>query len=200
MSGAAKDAGSTITNSRSTFQNVLKGLRVPTSLQEGEGVDVLRVFANGQTQASVLSLSEDKFTLYLTSQRKNKLSNGLGGLFFGRSSANANGSEIAPVHRTDSHPSAYVSLGGHSDIERAIDIGAIDRIQRGHTTKRFELARYVRTHDRQTTTLRYRGEEGAGVRRLSHSHLYFFVILPPRLAPKIPTLNTQYATTVNQPT
>lgn len=75
----------------------------------------MRVFANGKTQKSFLTLSPDKFTLYLTTERKT---------------------------------AAVFSLFGRTKPttvqERAIDIGAIDRIQRGHATKRFEMARKSR--------------------------------------------------------
>ena len=97
---------------RSNFKNALQKVRVPAILLEG--VHVLRVFANGKTQKSFLTLSPDKFTLYLTTERKTAAVFS----FFGRSK-----------------PTTVQ--------ERAIDIGAIDRIQRGHATKRFEMARYV---------------------------------------------------------
>jgi hypothetical protein len=77
-----------------------------------DGVDVMRVYANGKTKKCFLTLSDDNFTLYVTSD-KYKKSKG----FFRRKTENKD--------------------------ERAIDIGAIDRIQRGHATNKFELARYV---------------------------------------------------------
>lgn len=87
---------------------------MPLELQQG--VHVLRVFANGKTQKSFLTLSEDNFTLYLTTERKST-SRASFSFLWGRGSMS-------------------MTLQ-----ERAIDIGAIDRIQRGHATKRFELAK-----------------------------------------------------------
>jgi hypothetical protein len=95
---------------RSTFKNALKTIPVPIALTDG--VDVMRVYANGKTKKCFLTLSDDNFTLYVTSD-KYKKSKG----FFRRKTENKD--------------------------ERAIDIGAIDRIQRGHATHKFELARYV---------------------------------------------------------
>lgn len=106
------DEESSFREPKSTFKNALQKIRVPQELLEG--VHVLRVFANGKTQKSFLTLSPDKFTLYLTTERKT---------------------------------TAIFSIFGRNKPttvqERAIDIGAIDRIQRGHGTKRFEMAKYV---------------------------------------------------------
>lgn len=96
---------------KSTFKNALKTIPVPIALTDG--VDVMRVYANGKTKKCFLTLSNDNFTLYVTSD-KYKKSKG----FFRRKTEDKD--------------------------ERAIDIGAIDRIQRGHATRKFELARYVR--------------------------------------------------------
>ena len=98
---------------KSTFKNALKSIPVPPELIEG--VDVLRVYANGKTKRSFLTLSDDKFTLYVTTDKYKKSAHKG---FFRR--------------RQDKD-------------ERAIDIGAIDRIQRGHATHKFVLARYVAT-------------------------------------------------------
>jgi hypothetical protein len=89
-----------------------------------EGVHVLRVKVNGSMRDSFLTLSDDRFTLYITSS---KVSTGgpSGGLFgFRRRQAPAS----ASVATTDTE-------------ERSIDVGAIDRIQRGQVTHKFELAK-----------------------------------------------------------
>jgi hypothetical protein len=78
----------------------------------------MRVYANGKQQKSFLTLSEDKFTLYLTTERKTNSRSSLTSFLFGKSN-------------------------NTTFKERAIDIGAIDRIQRGQATKRFEMARCV---------------------------------------------------------
>lgn len=99
---------------KSTFKNALKEIIVPPILLEG--VPVLRVFANGKTQTSFLTLSEDKFTLYLTTEQ-----------------------------RKGQRKTSFLSWGGNKNAsgtkEKSIDIGEIARIQRGHATKRFEMAR-----------------------------------------------------------
>jgi hypothetical protein len=96
---------------------------VPVALQEG--VHVLRVYANGKTQNSFLTLSDDKFTLYLSKTQKNGPASKRGWLQ----------QFVARKHSTPQHQ--------QPTDERTIDIGSIERIQRGHANKRFELARYV---------------------------------------------------------
>jgi hypothetical protein len=77
------------------------------------------VHANGKTRPSFLTLSHDKFTLYVTSEKRRGDHSGGGGGWFRRGSSSA-----------------------RSDVtERAIDVGAIDRIQRGQATQQFELAK-----------------------------------------------------------
>jgi hypothetical protein len=92
----------------------LKGIPVPAALVEG--VKVTRVYATGKTQNCFLTLGNDNFTLYLTAEKykKNK------GFF----------SSFGSSRRSD-----------QSKDERAVDIGAIDRIQRGHATHHFALAK-----------------------------------------------------------
>jgi hypothetical protein len=99
---------------QSSFKNALKSVPVPPSLVEG--VEVFYVNANGVARKSFLTLSEDKFTLYVTSTKR-------GGAGFGS------------IFRW--------GWGSDETEERAIDIGAIDRIQRGQITQKFELAKYV---------------------------------------------------------
>jgi hypothetical protein len=98
---------------KSSFKNALKNVPVPLVLTEG--VDVLRVYASGKTKKAYITLSEDKFTLYVTSDKYKKASISKG--WFGRKQ---NGGDL---------------------VERAIDIGSIDRIQRGHATNKFALAK-----------------------------------------------------------
>jgi hypothetical protein len=93
------------------FVNALAFCRVPLTLIEG--VKVVQVSANGKAKASTLELSEDKFTLTIASA--DKQAQGVGAFF--RSSNSA-----------------------ATDV-RAIDIGEMDRIQRGQSTEQFEKAK-----------------------------------------------------------
>ena len=82
-------------------------------------------YQNGKTKFAFFTLSDDKFTLYVTtSQIKNK--KGGNGVF-------------RPILRK------VTSIGSNNDdeydYERAIDVGSIIRIQKGQNTLRFELAR-----------------------------------------------------------
>jgi hypothetical protein len=101
------------------LKNALKDIPIPAALRDG--IHVLRVYANGQqTHPCYLTLSDDHFTLYVTVQKNGYVQTRKSSSWFGRSKSM-----------------------GDTD-ERAIDIGAIHRIQRGHAaTQRFELARYV---------------------------------------------------------
>lgn len=106
---------------RSSFRNALVDVPVPPLLMEG--VQVLRVQVDGTMRDSFLTLSEDKFTLYVTTSRfKRVKGSGGGGGFFKRGRK-----------KNDATQGAYE--------ERSIDISAIDRIQRGQITHKFELAK-----------------------------------------------------------
>ena len=130
-----------VTNRKvSTFKNSLRYVPVHQSLMEG--VHVLRVKVNGTMRESFLTLSQDKFTLYVTSGKivsiapKSYVS--FGWLRFLGGSPNIPDPAILT--------SSASSTTNHSqDVtnpeERSIDIGAIDRIQRGQTTQKFELAK-----------------------------------------------------------
>lgn len=99
---------------QSSFKSALKHVPVPPSLVEG--VEVFCVNANGVARKSFLTLSEDKFTLYVTTTKRGGAGGGFGGIF-------------------------RWGWGNDEAEERAIDIGAIDRIQRGQITQKFELAK-----------------------------------------------------------
>jgi hypothetical protein len=82
---------------------------------------------NGKTQPAYLTLSEDRFTLYIT-QKQVK-----------------NGKVIRKPFLV-----RVTSIGSNDDeaeFERSIDIGSVDRLQSGRKTLRFELARYVQLYD-----------------------------------------------------
>jgi hypothetical protein len=84
---------------------------------------------SGKTKAAYLTLSNDKFTIYVTTTKFK--SGKVGNLTSIR----------RPLLRK------VTSIGSHQgddDIEeRMIDIGSLDRVQEGQNTLRFELARYV---------------------------------------------------------
>jgi hypothetical protein len=107
-------------------------LKVPSELLQG--VECLRVFADGQTQKSYLTLSPDKFTLYLTTERKRprKATSLVSFLLKSRKQQDQQQQQTyEEAARVPTRPQY---------TERAIDIGAIARIQRGHGTKRFVQA------------------------------------------------------------
>jgi len=110
-------------NNRSTFKVCLTSVAVPDIILVG--IKVTKVDSNGKTKFAFFTLSDDKFTLYVTtSQIKNK--KGGNGVF-------------RPILRK------VTSIGSNNDdeydYERAIDVGSIIRIQKGQNTLRFELAR-----------------------------------------------------------
>lgn len=123
----------------STFKNALSHVVVPSVLEEG--VSVLRVKVNGSMRQTFLTLSQDRFTLYITSS---KVSGGSGGggsgksfFSFGRSGSSSH----SRSNSSSASSTAAMSEMGESVQEHSIDIGAIDRIQRGQVTHKFELAK-----------------------------------------------------------
>jgi hypothetical protein len=135
---------------QSSFKNCLKPIPVPSELQKG--IPCVRVYANGKTSQVYLTLSADKFTLYISSQPLHK--NGAAenstkrkGVFslLRRSSSGADSG--APLSGSGTNganaggtlsTSLRKSNSGQNET-RAIDIGAVHRIQRGHANRRFEM-------------------------------------------------------------
>lgn len=141
FSGEPTDLGSASDRSSSAFKKALKHVPVPRSLMEG--VHVLRVNVNGTMRESFLTLSPDKFTLYITSGKvvsgvsKSSGLFGLKGLFVSRT-------QLQTDTTTGVSSASSISnnaLDAANPEERSIDIGAIDRIQRGQITHKFELAK-----------------------------------------------------------
>lgn len=122
---------------RSSFRYAL--VRVPVPRRLLDGVNVLRVNANGRTRPSFLTLSEDKFTLYITTTKRGPASGGRGLSLLG-------------LRRSKSEGETH---------ERTIDIGAIDRVQRGQGTTKFEMAKKNRRDSLQATTSKSFGDEGS---------------------------------------
>mmetsp|Transcript_10055 Transcript_10055/g.22037 ORF Transcript_10055/g.22037 Transcript_10055/m.22037 type:complete len:1175 (+) Transcript_10055:169-3693(+) len=114
--------------SRPHFLNAMALVQVPAWLLSNEGVQVIRVAANGKTEAEQLRVSRDKFTVVLCSPSNN--SNGgsrrlFSGSLFGRSNSN----------------SSTNSQNSNSSVVVVVDIGEMDRIQRGQSTQQFEKAK-----------------------------------------------------------
>jgi hypothetical protein len=119
-SSVANGGNTTASNAqKSSFRNAL--VRVPVPRRLLDGVNVLRVNANGRTRPSFLTLSQDKFTLYLTTTKRGPQARG--------------GLSLLGLRRSKSEGETH---------ERTIDIGAIDRVQRGQGTTKFELAKNSR--------------------------------------------------------
>jgi hypothetical protein len=99
---------------KTSFHHVLRDIPVPKALQQG--IPVLRVYANGKTTKTTLSLSSDNFTIFVKQ----------------------------PIEKSSSKRWSFgTSSKKEDDSDRVIDIGAIYKIQRGHARRRFELARYI---------------------------------------------------------
>lgn len=115
-------------NSRFSFRNALGDVPVPPALLEG--VQVLRVLVDGSMRKSFLTLSDDKFTLYVTSS-KVKL----------KSKGGSTGIGSGLLRRQRGGGAGSNSQDSEEFVERSIDVSAIDRIQRGQVTHKFELAK-----------------------------------------------------------
>ena len=97
------------------FRSALASIHVPRQLLAG--VPIFTVAASGKTTPAVLSISVDRFTAYIRSD----------------SSATKSTSSLL----------SFVSKSRNDDtlLDRAIDIGEMDRIQRGQSTQQFEFAK-----------------------------------------------------------
>ena len=92
----------------------------------------------------VLTLSEDKFTLTITHNKIKNSNNNTSNNYNNNNSTSlvdATAALIKPILRkvTSYGSSSYLD----DDSNKCIDIGSIERIQRGQSTFKFELARYV---------------------------------------------------------
>jgi len=124
---SVKARRSTVSNTHAAplqprFQSCLTSIQVPAKMLVG--INVIKVNGNGKRKFAFLTLSQDQFTVYITTTqiRNNNGKHGILHLF---------------LHRV-------ASIGRHNDdeyeYERAIDIGSITRIQKGQSTLKFELA------------------------------------------------------------
>jgi len=98
------------------FLSALATIRVPFSLLTG--VQIYTVAASGKTTPAILTLSVDRFTAHIRRDQS--------------------------VSSTKSNTSSVFSFGKRQDDspeDRAIDIGEMDRVQRGQSTQQFEFAK-----------------------------------------------------------
>jgi hypothetical protein len=146
--GSTPSGPTAINNHQSAFKNCLKSIPVPSALQQG--IQCVRVHANGKTATQYLTLSQDKFTLYVTLQplygtnNKEQLKHKGGGMaswLFRRSSSADSSSAVNGSGTVEATilPSTTPTARKRNSSIRAIDIGAIHRIQRGHANRRFEM-------------------------------------------------------------
>jgi hypothetical protein len=102
---------------QSSFISTQKALPVPSRLLEG--VDIWMILSNGKKIApAVLTLGPDKFTIYINAKQRRP------GFFLRR---------VSSAESTH-HDANGMSISGKDKDRRTIDIGAIDRIQRGQTS------------------------------------------------------------------
>jgi hypothetical protein len=122
----------------STFKKGLRNVRIPSILFDG--VEVLRVKDNGSLHKAYLTLSSDRFTLYITTVKRGSSNIAEHGAalsaFFGlRRKAQTN-------TISSSNASIVSSSTSQNELEEgSIDVSSIDRIQRGQVTHLFELAK-----------------------------------------------------------
>jgi len=120
------------------FLSALASVPVPPKLLKG--VQIFTVAANGKTQAATLTLSRDRFTAFIDPPR-NKADD-------------EKGSGTSHNKRTNSSSGGSSSGGGGGGVfglfkgdksnevqHRAIDVGEMDRVQRGQSTQQFEFAK-----------------------------------------------------------
>lgn len=92
------------------------------------GVQIYTVAASGKTQPAVLTLSRDRFTAFIDDRKDkndNSTSSSVGTMSTG------GGSGMFGLFRDKSN----------NPLKRAIDIGEMDRVQRGQSTQQFEFAK-----------------------------------------------------------
>jgi len=103
------------------YKSCLKSVPVAENILTG--VKVLKVNPAGKLKAAFLTLSEDRFILCVTPSKIKR--------FLGRTGP------LRPILKR-------VATDDELEYEHTIDVGSITRIQRGHNTLRFELARKLK--------------------------------------------------------
>ena len=138
------------------FLSALNTVPVPFLLMTG--MPIYTVSANGKTQPATLTFSKDRFTAYIRLQddhhhhHASGSSTGGGGGSHSTSSGGGGGGLSRAASEKSLLGSSLMALGFSSSSshhnnnnsnhnERAIDIGEMDRVQRGQSTQQFELAK-----------------------------------------------------------
>lgn len=86
----------------------------------------MKITNNGRTKPAFLTLSDDRFTVHITTSKLKK------------------NSKVGIMEVPRPFLKKVTSIGSNdddSDFQSSIDVGSIDRLQKGQTTLRFELAR-----------------------------------------------------------
>ncbi len=136
------------------FLSALASAPVPFLLMTG--MPIYTVSANGKTQPATLTFSKDRFAAYIRRQddHHHHVSGSTGGGSGGGShSGSGGGGLIRAASEKSLLGSSLMALGfsssshhnnhnnNNSHNEGAIDIGEMDRVQRGQSTQQFELAK-----------------------------------------------------------
>jgi hypothetical protein len=122
------------------FLSALGAVPVPFLLLTG--MPIYTVSANGKTQPATLTFSVDRFTAYIRHDQHHSNSNNSSS-----SAASGGGTRGGGLSRAGSEKSLgggmfSLSFRDAGKIEqRAIDIGEMDRVQRGQSTQQFEQAK-----------------------------------------------------------
>jgi hypothetical protein len=147
------------------FLSALASVPVPFVLMTG--MPIYTVSANGKTQPATWTFSTDRFTVYIRHHHHHSDTSGGGGgggggvssTMSGGNHSNSTGGGGGGLSRAPSEKSllgsslfalGFSSNSSHNNShnhhpnkvdERAIDIGEMDRVQRGQSTQQFELAK-----------------------------------------------------------
>jgi len=87
----------------------------------------MKISSSGKPKPAFLTLSKDKFTIYVTT---NKFKSGKVG-------------NLSSIRRPLLRKVTSIGSTDEESDERSVDIGSLDRVQRGQNTYRFELARKI---------------------------------------------------------
>ena len=117
---------------KAEIQTALESVPVPMYLFHG--IPVTKITTNGKLKNRILTLSPNKFTIHISSSR----------LKGGSMPNNSPGGLIKPMLLKVASVGSVSTDGGadgERGQERSIDIGSIDRVQKGQTTLKFEQAK-----------------------------------------------------------
>ncbi|KAL7577087.1 hypothetical protein ACA910_019694 [Epithemia clementina (nom. ined.)] len=131
---------------RVPFLEALASVEIPSWLLTDEGVPVVLVSSNGKTHLLQLSISKDKFTVKLRVPA------------VAAAAMNNNGTTAGGGSTISATAAATATTSGTAALVlRSIDVGEMDRVQRGQSTQQFETAKKKRIM----------GERGDSSRRIN---------------------------------